>query len=190
MALVLAAACSDSSDASPTPTTTEATAAPAESSTTIVDFGETEGCPASFWASHVELWDDATDPNIGDEGRMRPESTLAEVMSSPEHDLTPFESAHPEVAGYGSTTMLEALTFIDGGGISGAGRTLLRTAAAAFLNAGYEGIEFPYRRFVTGENGNPSLGSQVTSALASGDFAVMLEVAATLERANSLDCPL
>lgn len=187
---MLAAACSSSSDAQPAPTTTETTAAPAASSTSVVDFGETEGCTASFWASHVELWDDETDPNIGDEGRMRPTSTLAEVMSSPEHEIAPFESADPEVAGFGTTTMLEALAFVDGGGVSGAGRTLLRAAAASFLNASYEGIEFPFRRFVTGENGNPSLGSQVTTALASGDFAVMLEVAATLDRANQLSCPL
>jgi hypothetical protein len=97
---------------------------------------------------------------------------------------------HPDLARYRTATMLEALRFDGGEGLDGAARTLLRTAAAAYLNAGYETLQFPYRRVQTGENGNPSLSSLLQEALAGGDADELLALASRLDAANQLGCPL
>ena len=112
------------------------------------------------------------------------------AFSRPRLGVEPWAGAHPSLAHYRTTTMLEALRFDDAEGFDGAVRTLLRTAAAAYLNAGYETMQFPYRRVQTGENGNPSLSSLLTDALAGGDPEDLLALAARLDVANQLGCPL
>jgi hypothetical protein len=57
---------------------------------------------------------------------------------------------------------------------------------AAFLNAAHEGLGYPYRRFE--EPGN--MWAAIDAALASGDRATMINLAAVFDAANNLGCPL
>jgi hypothetical protein len=170
---------------STTAATTSTTAAPS-TSTSFVDFGETEGCTPEFWAANTHLWDDDADPLIGDEPALRPDSTLDTAFSRRQRGIEPWAGAAPAVEPYRNLTLLDALE-LDG---SDAVERLLRAAAAAYLNAGYETMEFPFRRFQTGENGNPSLSEQLGPVLASGDDADLSALADRLEAANGLVCPL
>jgi hypothetical protein len=174
-----------------------ATAASPASANTV---GTTEGCTPGYWKNHTEVWDDGTDPNIGDEPALRPDQPLrvaftrnkapnaafpwAEVTdpSSPKYNAT--------IAKYADMTMLQALQGGGGSGLDGAMRILMRATAAAYLNAGHDGIEYPYRRFQTGANNLPSLASELERVLESGNRQQMLDLAATLDRANNLGCPL
>ena len=184
--------------ASSTTTTTSASSTTASPSTTagpststsFVDFGETEGCSPEFWAANTEIWDDDADPLIGDEPALRPDSTLDTAFSRRQRGIEPWAGAAPAVVPYRNLTLLEALQLEPGDDLDGAVRTLMRAAAAAYLNAGYETMEFPFRRFQTGENGNPSLAEQLTLVLASGDRSQLLALAERLEAANGLGCPL
>ena len=58
-----------------------------------------------------------------------------------------------------------------------------------WLNADVE-ILYPYRRDTTGFGGLPSLKSLITSALNSQDRDTMIALAAQLDAANNLGCPL
>lgn len=62
----------------------------------------------------------------------------------------------------------------------------MRAAVAAWLNAANEGLGFPMRRWSDPGNIVPS----VNMAIASGDRATMLDLAAILDDANNLGCPL
>lgn len=201
-ALVLAA-CGGSEEASepsepsstttaPTTTTTTATTAAPSTSTSFVDFGESHGCSPEFWAANTAIWDDDGDPLIGDEPALRPGQTLDTAFSRRQRGIEPWAEAAPEVAGFRHLTLLDALQLseVDSNDPDAAARRLLRAAAAAYLNAGYETMEFPFRRFQTGENGNPSLSEQLGPVLASGADADMVALAQRLEEANGLGCPL
>ena len=83
-------------------------------------------------------------------------------------------------------TFLQALQAQGGTGTVGAARILMRAAVAAFLNAAHEDVGYPYRRF--GEPGN--LYQQVQAALNSLNRNQMLNLAAKLDAANNLGCPL
>lgn len=81
---------------------------------------------------------------------------------------------------YSTATLLEALSFQGGPDVSGATRILLRAAAAAYLNS--LSVDFA----LTPEQ----VVSMVNAALASGDRATIIAVAAQLDAANNGDCPL
>jgi hypothetical protein len=118
---------------------------------------------------------------------------LETATSRFQRGIETWSTAHPSVAPYRETTLLDALRLDVAAGtddVDRSARRLLRAAAAAWLNAAYETLEFPYRRYRTGENANPSLASLLQPALASGDPAAMDEVAVTFEAANALGCPL
>ena len=70
----------------------------------------------------------------------------------------------------------------------------MRAATAALLNASYDDadghLRFPWRRFATGHNGEPPLISTVDAALTSGSRKTILQLAARLDAANNLGCPL
>ena len=66
----------------------------------------------------------------------------------------------------------------------------LEARALAFARAAHEGVGFPWRRFSTGLDGRPPLVETVNDALASGDRATILELAARLDADNNLGCPL
>jgi hypothetical protein len=145
------------------------TAAPA--SATAV--GNSEGCTPGFWKNHTP-W---TSYEV--------EYSTGQTVSSMLGGYT-FPASLSQFQG---TTMLEALQGSGGPGVTGAAKILLRAGTAAYLNADVE-ILYPYRRDTTGFGGVASLKSLITSALNSQDRATMLALAAQLDAANNLGCPL
>lgn len=76
----------------------------------------------------------------------------------------------------------QALSYPGGPGVAGGKRLLLRQAVGALLSAAHSGVDYPV-----------SLGTVVSAtqaALATGNRAVMLELAADFDEANNLGCPL
>ncbi len=135
-------------------------AAPAAQATNI----GTEGCTPGYWKNHTESWEEYW-----------PTMRLKYLFTLP-----------AELSAYADVTMLQALSFKGGSGNDGAARILLRAAVAAHLNAAHEGVGYPYRRAKLPGN----LRATIDAALASGDREQMLQVAAWLDEANNLGCPL
>ena len=123
-----------------------------------------EGCTPGYWKTHTSNWQEYT-----------PTQTLNSVWSFP-----------AQLSSVGNMTFLQALQAQGGTGTVGAARILMRAAVAAFLNAAHEDVGYPYRRF--GEPGN--LYQQVQAALNSLNRNQMLNLAAKLDAANNLGCPL
>lgn len=117
-----------------------------------------EGCTPGYWKNHTEAW----------EGY------------SPSQPLSSVFTATP--AQYGSTTLLQALSFNGGSGVDGASRILLRAAVAAVLNAAHGDVAYQYS--------SDLIIRRVNAALASGDRATILALAADLDAANNGGCPL
>ena len=130
---------------------------------TAVNIGN-EGCTPGYWKNHTESWEE-----------YGPGYALDDVFDFPA-SLSSFERV----------TLEQALALKGGSGTSGAAQILLRAATASVLNAAHEGVGYPYRRFKEPFGIVP----QVNAALASGDRATMLALAATLDAANNLGCPL
>lgn len=126
-----------------------------------------EGCTPGYWKNHTDNWQEAS-----------PSKLFGDVF------------------GAGTTGTLAGMTFqqalAGGGGAGAAGAELIlaRAATAAYLNAAHEGVGFPWRRNTEGLDGRPALVSTVAAALATGDRATMLELAAQLDADNNLGCPL
>jgi hypothetical protein len=97
-----------------------------------------------------------------------------------------FSGAPAAVRAYQDATFCQALSFKGGRGLGGAIQILMRSAVAAYLNAAHEDLGYPYRRF----NDPFNIRDQVNAALKSGDRKAMLDLAATLDAANNLGCPL
>lgn len=79
-------------------------------------------------------------------------------------------------------TLVQALNFQGGSGLTGAAQILLRAAVAAELNARYQGIGYPL-----------SAGAIITAvqnALASGNRGTMILLASQLDDLNNLGCVL
>ena len=126
-----------------------------------------EGCTPGYWKNHTENWEEFTP------------GTPLNVYSS---NFT-FPVA---LASYRTVTFLQALSFKGGPGVDGATQILMRAAVAAYLNAAHEGVGYPYRRY-----SEPfAIQAQVNAALASMNRDTMLSLAATLDAANNLGCPL
>lgn len=133
--------------------------------------GTTEGCTPGFWKTHTEAWQEYS-----------PDQTIGSVFAGA-----------PEP--YASMTLLEGLRLKGGSGLDGAREILLRAAIASLLNAAYdspdgEHLQFPWRRDTTGANGEPPLIPTVDAALAGDSRGTMLDLAAWLDAANNLGCPL
>ncbi len=129
----------------------------------------TEGCTPGYWKNHTDNWE---------------EYTTGSLVKYQWADG--FAGAPAAVQAYREKTFIEALSLRGGRGLGGATEILLRAATAAYLNAAHEGVAYPYRRF--GQPGE--LKAQVNAALASGSRQQMLDLAATLDAANNLGCPL
>jgi hypothetical protein len=133
--------------------------------------GNTEGCTPGFWKNHTEVWQEYSSAQ-----------TIGSVFSG-----TP--------APYASMTLLQGLQLGGGPGVAGAQQNLLRAAIASLLNAAYDSedglhLQFPWRRDVVGVNGEPPLIPTVNAALTSGSRSGILALAAQLDTANNLGCPL
>jgi hypothetical protein len=85
-------------------------------------------------------------------------------------------------AGGGTDTLADALSYPGGTGIDGARRILLRQAVAAVLNAEHGDVNYAY--------GVAEAIAAVEAALASNDRGTMIDLAADLDAANNMGCPL
>lgn len=124
--------------------------------------GVTEGCPLGYWKKHTGAW-----PPTG-------YSTSQKVSSVFSASVT-----YPSV---GDATLLRALAFKGGPSTVGAAQVLVRAGTAALLDAAHPDIDYP--RTVS------DVVTAVNTALASGDRAAMLAVAAQLDADNNGVCPL
>lgn len=140
--------------------------------------GNSQGCTPGYWkqSQHFDSWQDVS-PETPFGGTFG----LSGVLAGLPKDLT----------------MLDALNLGGGKGLEGARQILARAATAAYLNAAYDSQEgepdallFPWRRWDTGVNGEAPLLSAVEAALSGTDREAMLRLAAQLDAANNLGCPL
>jgi len=121
-----------------------------------------EGCTPGYWKNHTDSWSPtgyATGQTV--------QSVFSAAMVYPDQ---------------GSATLLEALNFGGGPGVTGAAEILLRAAVAALLNASHPGVDYPRTA--------ASVISDVNTALASGDRDTMLVLASSLDADNNQGCPL
>lgn len=132
----------------------------AQAPASAVNIGS-EGCTPGYWKNHTSNWEE-----------YKPTRLVGTVFT-----------AAP--APYAGMTMQQALSLRGGSGTAGSTEILLRAATAAVLNAAHEGVGYPYRRFNTPFR----IVEQVNAALA-GSRQQMLTLAATLDAANNLGCPL
>jgi hypothetical protein len=124
--------------------------------------GEDTGCTPGYWKNHTDSW-----AGTG----FTPGQTVGSVFSG--------ASAFPSLA---AQTLLQALQGGGGPGLDGAAKILLRAAAAALLNAGHSGVDYPR---TTAE-----ILADVNAALASGNRDTMLGLATALDNDNNAGCPL
>jgi hypothetical protein len=131
--------------------------------TTTTTGGGAEGCTPGYWKNHVDSWP-ATGFATG--------ATLESVFDV------------PDSLGYDNVTLLAALSFDGGSGVSGGARILLRAAVASLLNSASPGVDFSQT--------TQQVIDATNAALASGSRATMIGLAGTLDDANNgMDgCPL
>ncbi len=139
--------------------------------------GGDEGCAPTYWLAHLSTWPGTNpiDDDFGNKKVIAPGGTLGQIFGGPA--LT--------AAGLGSfknVKLQTALAFPDGAGLSGAAQTLFRTAAAAWLNAADDQMNYAYHRSPS-KDGIASIKPMVRSSL--GVIDQMLAVAATLNAANN-----
>jgi hypothetical protein len=121
-----------------------------------------QGCTPGYWKNHTASW-----PPTG----YSPSQSVVSVFSQ--------ASLYPP---QGSATLLTALGFGGGSGVSGAAEILLRAGVAALLNAAHPSVAYPQ---------TPStVLTTVNAALASGSRDTMLALAAQLDADNNRGCPL
>jgi hypothetical protein len=141
---------------------TNDTGATGSSSETVEVCSSFEGCTPGYWkvAQHLDSWV-ATGYS--------PSQTLESVFNV------------PDAFGLDNKTLLEALNFKGGSTVTGAAQILLRAAVAALLNESHPFINYGYDGDVVAD---------VNAALATGDRATILALAAELDAANNAGCPL
>jgi hypothetical protein len=149
--------------------------------------GNTEGCTPGFWKNHTDWksYDDGVDETADDN---YPDTTLSHMLRSPNgfgEDYT-FPAVYGDL---GSVTMLAALSQGGGSDLRGAANNLMRHAVAAYLNAD-AGIDYPFRRYTTGVNGEEPLVDLIQGALNSEKRKKILSLKNDLAAANELGCPL
>jgi hypothetical protein len=116
-----------------------------------------EGCTPGYWKNHLASW-----PPTG----FSTGQALTSVFGP---------NALPG-------TLLEALSFGGGPGVTGAKQILLRAAVAALLNAASPDVD--YTRTTA------QVIAAVNTALASDDRGVILALATALDTDNNLGCPI
>jgi hypothetical protein len=120
-----------------------------------------EGCTPGYWKA-IQHWDSW----VG----YTPNQSLESVFDV------------PNSLGYDNTTLVQALEFGGGSGISGGARILLRAAVAALLNSSSPDVDYTMT--------TAQVIAAVNAALASGDRNVMITLAGELDADNNLGCPL
>ncbi|MEX2275214.1 MAG: hypothetical protein WEA10_06600 [Actinomycetota bacterium] len=129
-----------------------------------VNIGE-EGCTPGYWKTHTSNWE---------------EYTTGSKLGNQNWDIP------ASIGSFNDKTFLQALKGTGGTGLNGAATILFRAVVASYLNAAHEGVGFPYRRFQ--DPGN--LQEWIRTTLATENRDAYLELAATLDAANNLGCPL
>jgi hypothetical protein len=121
-----------------------------------------EGCTPGYWKNHTDSWAAAG---------VSTSATVKSVWST--------ASAYGVI---GDASLLQALSFSGGSGVSGGARILLRAATAAYLNASHLDVSY--------ELSAAQIVSDVNAALASANRATMLSLATQLDELNNAGCPL
>jgi hypothetical protein len=140
-----------------------------ESVDLTIDFGFYEpqmgnqGCTPGYWKNHPLAW------NYTD---YTPDVLIGDVWSSA-NEVVPSLADH---------TLLEALNFGGGGGLTGAARNLFRIATASLLNASHEGVNFPLTVDQIVDGGNTALETE--------DRHEILALKDALDWLNNTYCPL
>ncbi len=143
--------------------------------------GGDQGCTPGYWKTHASNWP-GTNPADDDYGNLvvtDPGATLGSLFGGT--NLT-----NAGLGAYRTTTLLAALSLKGGSGVDGAGQILFRAAAAAWLNAADDRLNYLFTRFGT----PPTIHSMVLGSI--GNREAMLIVATTLDNANNGvgGCPL
>ena len=121
-----------------------------------------QGCTPGYWKNHTSNWEE-----------YKPTQTVGSVFTA-------------YTGTYAKTSLSSALALRGGSTLDGSREILLRASTAAVLNAAHEGVGYPYRRF-----SEPfSILAKVQTALNGQDRQAMIDLAATLDAANNLGCPL
>jgi hypothetical protein len=122
-----------------------------------------EGCTPGYWKQkqHFDSWV-ATGYS--------PNQTLESVFDV------------PNSLGLDSRTLLQALNFNGGSGVSGASKILLRAAVAALLNSASPDVDY--------SRTTASIIADVNAALASNNRTTILNLANALDADNNEGCPL
>lgn len=118
------------------------------------------GCTPGYWKNHPTRW-----------MTYLPGDRVDSVFMIP-----------PELAAYADDTLLQALGYLGGSGITGAARILLRASSAALLNSSHVGVGYPMPA--------AQVIAQVNAALASLNRDHMLALAYVLDAYNNYGCPL
>jgi len=118
-----------------------------------------EGCTPGYWKNHQDSWQVYTTGQ-----------TLESVFDV------------PNSLGMDSNTLLEALDFGGGPGVTGGAQILFRAAVAALLNSAHSGVNYPLTE--------AQVIAQVNAALATNDRDTVLALAADLDAKNNAGCPL
>lgn len=121
-----------------------------------------EGCSPGYWKNHTSSW-----PATGYSTSQKVWSVFSQAFRYPT---------------LSNSTLLQALAFQGGSGLSGAAEILLRAGVASLLNASHPSISFPRTA--------AQVITDVDSALASDSRDTMLGLAAALDADNNLHCPL
>ncbi|HET9227712.1 MAG TPA: hypothetical protein VFR31_13650 [Thermoanaerobaculia bacterium] len=124
--------------------------------------GGNQGCSHGYWKNHEKSW-----PATG-------YSTSQTVSSA-------FSQAalYPSI---GNVTLHASLSFNGGPDVTSAAANMLKQATGSLLNSAHPGVDFP---FTTAQ-----LVADVNAALASQDISTLSALAAALDTANTLGCPL
>ncbi|MFB3787144.1 MAG: DUF4114 domain-containing protein [bacterium] len=123
-----------------------------------------EGCTPGYWKNHLDSW-------------------VATGYSPTEYVSDVFGDDLPSILDdLMGKTLLQALSFGGGSGVTGGAKILLRAAVAALLNASHPDVDYPYAP--------QEIIDDVKDALASNNRTTMLTLAAELDSANNLGCPL
>jgi hypothetical protein len=124
-----------------------------------------EGCTPGFWKNHTDAWEEYL-----------PSDTLGEVWAIPNPG---------PLAGFSDDTLLDALNYGGGPGVTGGAKILFRAAVAAYLNAASDELGYPLRRYLNTAAGT-AMQTVIDGLLASPDRAAMLSYASFLDQKNNL----
>jgi len=146
--------------------------------------GGGQGCTPGYWKNHTDNWPgtNPADDDFGNANVTAPGATMGQLFGH-------MKLANTGLGSFDGVTLQAALSLKGGPGVTGAGEILFRAAAAAWLNAADDRMNYAFRR-TPNQGGIPDIETMVRNSL--GDRSAMLAVATTLDDANNgaQGCPL